>query len=139
MSKTLVTGLLLGFFLVRALRSRTALSPRHTPGRKSVRSRLSLRRSSFRTMETEAITLGKQLIERERELDDMFASKTITKDKLQQSLQAIASLRGRIRQVHLPTHLVQAEILNADQIDKYDERRGYTRSGNSTPRPPQQH
>ena len=40
----------------------------------------------FKSMETEAISLGKQLIERERELHDMFASKSITQEKLHQSL-----------------------------------------------------
>jgi Spy/CpxP family protein refolding chaperone len=94
----------------------------------------------FKTMEAEAVTLGKQLIEREQELDDMFASKTITNDKLQQSLEAIASMQGRIRQVHLQTHLVQAEILDAEQIRKYDELRGYTQTANSTHHGhPQQH
>ena len=85
----------------------------------------------FKTMEIEAVSLGKQLIDRERVLDDMFASKTITKDKLQRSLAAIASLQGRIWQVHLRSHLVQAEILDAEQIRRYDELRGYAEVGNS--------
>jgi hypothetical protein len=86
----------------------------------------------FKTMEIEAVSLGKQLIDRERHLDDMLASKTMTKGKLQQSLAAIASLQGRIRQVHLQTHLVQAETLDAEQIRRYDELRGYAEAGNST-------
>jgi Spy/CpxP family protein refolding chaperone len=94
----------------------------------------------FKTMESEAITLGKQLIERERELDDLFASKTITTEKLQQTLEAIALLQGKVRQVHLQTHLVQAEILDAEQIRKYDELRGYARIANSPHQGhPQQH
>lgn len=86
----------------------------------------------FKTMETEAVVLGKQLIENERQLDDMFVSKTITKENLQQSLEAIALLQGRIRQVHLQTHLAQAEILDSEQIRKYDELRGYAKSTDST-------
>lgn len=85
----------------------------------------------FRTMESEAISRGKQLIEHERQLDDMFASKTITKEKLQHSLEAIAVLQGRVRQVHLQTHLAQAEILDPEQIRKYDDLRGYAQLGDS--------
>jgi hypothetical protein len=85
----------------------------------------------FKSMETEAISIGKQLIERERQLDDMFASKTITQENLQQALEAIAVLQGKVRQVHLQTHLVQAEILNPEQIHRYDELRGYTKAANS--------
>ena len=51
---------------------------------------------------------------------------------LQQSLEAIAVLQGRVRRVHLQTHLTQAEILDPDQIRKYDELRGYAQTANST-------
>ena len=85
----------------------------------------------FESMESEAVLLGKQLIVQERELDDMFASKTITEEKLERSLEAIGLLQGRIRQVHLRTHLAQAEILDAEQIRKYDELRGYDATSNS--------
>ena len=96
--------------------------------------------SLFKAMGIEAVSLGKQLIEHERDLDDLFANKTITKEKLQQSLEAIASLQGRIRHVHLRTHLVQAEILDAEQIRRYDQLRGYTEAGDSTGHVhPQQH
>lgn len=94
----------------------------------------------FRTMEVDAVTLGKQLVTREQELDDLFANRTITKEKLQQALEAIALLQGKVRQVHLQTHLVQAEILDAKQIRKYDELRGYAQSADSTrPGHPHQH
>jgi Spy/CpxP family protein refolding chaperone len=94
----------------------------------------------FKAMETEAVTLGKQLIERERELDELFASKTITKEKLQRALEAIALMQGKVRQVHLQTHLIQAEILDAEQIRKYDELRGYAQATSSTHHGhPQQH
>ena len=94
----------------------------------------------FKAMETEAISLGKQLLERERQLDDMFARKTITEEKLERSLEAIGLLQGRIRQVHLRTHLAQAEILDAEQIRKYDELRGYATTANSPKHVhPQQH
>lgn len=94
----------------------------------------------FETMATEAVTLGKQLIERERELDEMFASRTITKERLQQTVDAIALLQGKVRQVHLQTHLVQAEIIGAEQIRKYDQLRGYAQTANSTHQGhPQQH
>ncbi len=93
----------------------------------------------FRTMESEAIALGKQLIARERQLDDMFARKTITKEKLRHSLEAIGLLQGRVRQVHLQTHLAQAKILDAGQIRKYDHLRGYADAASSTQHTHPQH
>ena len=94
----------------------------------------------FESMESEAVLLGKQLIVQERELDDMFASETITEEKLQRSLEAIGLVNERIRQVHLRTHLAQAEILDAEQIRKYDELRGYAATANAPKHVhPQQH
>ena len=94
----------------------------------------------LKSMQIEAVSLGTQLIERERELDGMFAGKSITQEKLQQSLEAIASLQGRIRQVHLQTHLAQVETLLPEQIRTYDELRGYSKAENSAhPAHPQQH
>src|SRR5205823_2090318 len=84
----------------------------------------------FESMESEAILLGKQLIVQERELDDMFASETITEEKLQRSLEAIGLVNER-RQVHLRTHLAQAEILDAERFRKYDALRGYAATANS--------
>jgi hypothetical protein len=85
----------------------------------------------FRAMETEAVPLGRQVIDRERELDELFATKTITRDSLKRSLETIAILQGRLRQVHLQTHLSQVAILNSEQIRKYDELRGYMQNASS--------
>ena len=94
----------------------------------------------FKSMESEATELGQQLIEQERELDGMFARKTITEEKLRRSLEGIGLLQGRIREVHLRTHLVQAEILDAEQIRKYDVLRGYAATANPPKHVhPQQH
>lgn len=94
----------------------------------------------FESMESEAMRLGKLSIVQERELDDMFASKTITEEKLQRSLEAIGLLQGRIRKVPLRTHLAQAEILDAEQIRKYDALRGYAATADSPKHVhPQQH
>jgi len=94
----------------------------------------------FESMESEAILLGKQLIVQERELDDMFASETITEEKLQRSLEAIGLVQGRIWQGHLRTHLTQAEILDAERVRKYDALRGYAATANSPKHVhPQQH
>lgn len=79
----------------------------------------------FKAMETEAISLGKQLLERERQLDDLFARKTIMPERLRRSLEAIGLLQGRLRLVHLQTHLAQAKILDAEQTRKYEQLRGY--------------
>lgn len=41
------------------------------------------------------------------------------------SLEAIGLLQGRLRLVHLQTHLAQAKILDAEQTRKYEQLRGY--------------
>lgn len=88
--------------------------------------------SLFKSMETEAILLGHQLIAREAELDGIFADQTITKERLQQSTAAIATLQGQIRRVHLQTHLAQVEILDPEQIRQYDKLRGYFEATDSS-------
>jgi Spy/CpxP family protein refolding chaperone len=87
----------------------------------------------FKTMEAHAIALGKQIVDRERELDHLFATRTITPDKLRHSIEAIAVLQGRLRQVHLETHLGQAELLDGAQLRKYDNLRGYGEARNAGP------
>lgn len=85
----------------------------------------------FKTMQTRAIELGKQLISQEKELDQLFARNKIDKDSLNSLLQKIGSTQAKLRFVHLSTHLDQKRILNKHQIMMYDQIRGYGKTGNS--------
>ena len=84
-----------------------------------------------KTMEENATALGRQLIDEERNLDGMFANRTITKVTLRQALEIVAMLQAKIRQAHLQAHLGQVEILKPEQIKRYDELRGYTEVSNA--------
>ena len=79
----------------------------------------------FASMESRASSLGRALIDEERKLDRLFATKAITADALNRSLAEIGSLQAKIRAAHLEAHLAQAEILTPEQIAKYPALRGY--------------
>ena len=80
----------------------------------------------YRKMKQEAVPLGLELIELERELNTHFANRTITDERLRQILQKIARVRRQLRYVHLSTHLKTPDILKSDQITLYNKLRGYS-------------
>ncbi len=79
----------------------------------------------FASMSMKASTSGRLLIDRERELDTLFATKTITPARLASALQEIGRLQARIRDAHLEAHLAQVQILTPDQNAMYGRLRGY--------------
>nr|UZC79434.1 KrmF [uncultured bacterium] len=87
----------------------------------------------FDAMRQEAIELGHQLVQAERHLDHLFSTQAVTEDTLQEATRTIATYRGRLRHVHLRAHLAQRRVLNAKQIQRYDDWRGYPASGFNHP------
>ena len=79
----------------------------------------------FKTMQAEAMRQGKALVERERELDRLFAGGSITREDLRAALEAIGRLQAEVRRTHLQAHIEQREILTPKQIALYEELRGY--------------
>jgi Spy/CpxP family protein refolding chaperone len=79
----------------------------------------------FAAMSVKARSSGRALVDKERQLDGLFASKTITAERLSQVLQEIAQLQAQIRNAHLEAHLAQVEILTPEQNALYGELRGY--------------
>lgn len=88
-------------------------------------------RAIFNAMEKEAVHLGAHLIEKERELDEKFADKSIDMRTLSDIVAELGVLEGKIRRVHLKAHLEQRKILNDHQVLRYAELRGYTSTGGS--------
>jgi hypothetical protein len=80
----------------------------------------------YSKMKQEAIPIGLQLIELERELNNHFANRTITDQLLRQILQRIAQVHRQLRYVHLSTHLKTPDILKSEQITLYNKQRGYS-------------
>ena len=79
----------------------------------------------FESMKSQAMSLGKQLVDKEQLLDSRFAEGTITDAELEQLLTEIATIRGKLRAVHLLAHLAQRAVLTQDQVTLYDSLRGY--------------
>ena len=65
------------------------------------------------------------MLEQERKLDRMFATKAISPELLGKSLGEIASLQGRVRGAHLEAHLAEVQILTPEQNSQYARLRGY--------------
>ena len=89
----------------------------------------------FDRMSAAAKPLGGELIAQEQALDQLFAKSEITPDRLAAATAAIAELQGRLRAVHLSAHLETRALLNADQIARYQQLRGY----NASPAPEHHH
>ena len=83
----------------------------------------------FASMQAKATGLGRTLVERERELDRLFADKTITPERLAKALTEIGSLQAQVRGAHLEAHLAQVAILTPEQNIHYAELRGYSGAG----------
>lgn len=79
----------------------------------------------FDSMKAEALVIGAKLIEREAELDNQFAARTITLPSLKTSTAAVALVQGKLRETHLKYHLSTADILSTRQKKLYAELRGY--------------
>lgn len=80
----------------------------------------------FKTMNTNAVNLGEEIVDLELLLSTSFKNKEITPEKLQSQTQVIAELYGQLRAVHLNAHLEVTPLLTAEQIKKYDVLRGYS-------------
>src|SRR5215831_17878245 len=84
--------------------------------------------SILEEMRTEAVRLGTHLLEKERQLDTLFAAGTITEAQVEQLVTEIGTMQGQLRIVHLRAHLAQRAILTSEQLRRYDTLRGYNTS-----------
>ena len=80
----------------------------------------------YKKMKQEAIPLGLELIELERELNNHFANRTITSELIGVLLERVAQVQKKLRYVHLLTHLKTPDILTPEQIALYNKMRGYS-------------
>jgi Spy/CpxP family protein refolding chaperone len=81
--------------------------------------------SLFDAMKAEAVPLGERLLEQEAALDQQFASRTVTPQRLKTATAAIGVTQGKLRETHLKYHLQTAQILTPDQMQRYSALRGY--------------
>jgi hypothetical protein len=76
-------------------------------------------------LEAAAKPLGAEIVARERELDRRFAAGSIREAQIAPETKAIGELQGRLRSLHLAAHLDTKAKLDAGQIARYSELRGY--------------
>jgi len=79
----------------------------------------------FETMQAQAVALGKQLVEKEKELDRQFANGSMDAVSLHALSSDIGVLQAKIRYAHLVAHLEQKALLTKHQVQLYDQLRGY--------------
>lgn len=82
-------------------------------------------RAIFERMNESAIHLGKQVMEKERALDQAFSRQEIDRERLELLTRKISNLKARLRYVHLVAHLEQRSQLTEAQVKRYGELRGY--------------
>lgn len=77
-------------------------------------------------MLAQARSLGEQIVERERHLDDLFATGTATPERVDRITAHIAEAKGQLRAAHLRAHVAMRDTLTPAQIADYDRLRGHT-------------
>lgn len=83
-------------------------------------------------MRTSAQQLGRQVIAAEAELDAAFKADAVDEQTIAETTARIASLRGRLRAVHLVAHLQTKHLLSGDQVTAYNLARGYVADAGAT-------
>ena len=81
---------------------------------------------AFDGMKRDAQSLGKRLVDKEAELDRLFAEKKIDGSRLPEYLAEIGRINAELRSVHLRTHLEMVKVLTPEQTAQYNRLRGYT-------------
>ncbi|HEX6178485.1 MAG TPA: Spy/CpxP family protein refolding chaperone [Thermoanaerobaculia bacterium] len=82
--------------------------------------------SSHDRMLATAKSLGAEIVELEKQLDDAFSKAVIDEKRLADLTSAIAERQGRLRYAHLAAHLDTRAALTPHQIVMYGKLRGYS-------------
>jgi hypothetical protein len=82
-------------------------------------------RALHERMRDDARAKGRELVDAERDLDRLYATRSATPDKVDGQLARIEALRASLRGVHLNAHLEQSALLSEHQIARYAHLRGY--------------
>ena len=92
-------------------------------------------RAIYDRMNASATSLGAQMIAREQNLDQLFATGHVTADRVTAETGALGELQGHLRSVHLTAHLEMGALLTAKQVANYQQLRSY----GDAPQRPQHH
>ena len=86
----------------------------------------------FGRMEASAKTHGAELVQAEREHEELFRSRQVTPKLLSEAVQRIASYQAKVRNAHLVAHVEQTNLLTPSQVAQYNSLRGYAGSHSHT-------
>jgi Spy/CpxP family protein refolding chaperone len=79
----------------------------------------------FDAMKAETVPIGERLIEQEAELDGLFSRRQATAKTVAAATAAIGETQAKLRNAHLKYHLATVALLQPDQIERYQQLRGY--------------
>lgn len=76
-------------------------------------------------MHAAAVRLGGEILAAEEHLQRRFATRHVDETALESAIAEIARLEGELRFIHLRAHLRTTELLDSEQVDRYEALRGY--------------
>jgi Spy/CpxP family protein refolding chaperone len=79
----------------------------------------------FNAMKAETIPVGERLIEQEAALDGLFSTHHATQENVFAATSEIGATQGKLRNAHLKCHLATLALLRPEQIQRYEQLRGY--------------
>lgn len=80
----------------------------------------------YEEMRSEAIMAGEMYLQAEFALDEAFESGIVNPDLLEKLLNESAEALASLRLVHLSAHLATKPLLTPQQVQRYNELRGYS-------------
>jgi Spy/CpxP family protein refolding chaperone len=80
-----------------------------------------------------ASRLGKQIVDKEAELEALYANAQADAQNTKRVVHELAVVQAEFRLVHLNAHLSMREILSSQQIATYDQLRGYASAKSHRP------
>jgi len=95
------------------------------------REQLGKAREIHEAMARDAVRLGEQIVQKEAELEALYATGRADAQNTAKVVREIGRLQAEYRLVHLDAHLSMRQILSEEQVAAYDKVRGYRESDRS--------
>ncbi|CAN5515904.1 hypothetical protein BH18THE2_BH18THE2_22290 [soil metagenome] len=80
----------------------------------------------YDNMKKKAVDLGQKIVNVEKIANGEFINKTITDSQIKQLIFKSSEIYGQLRYAHLSTHLKMLDILSPEQVNLYNNLRGYS-------------
>jgi Spy/CpxP family protein refolding chaperone len=80
----------------------------------------------YDNMKIKSVELGQEILNVEKIANEEFINKTITDSQMKQLIFKSSEIYGQLRYAHLSTHLKMLAILTPEQVNLYNNLRGYS-------------